>query len=46
MNSSLKTRALCVVAAFFVTTSVVHLIVNYAYRDASVSLRAQAAPCS
>lgn len=46
MNTSLKTRALSLVASFLVTTTVVHLIVNYAHPEAPAPVLAQAAPRS
>ncbi len=44
MKTSLKTRALTLVASFLVTTTMVHLIANYAIPEATAPVLAQATP--
>jgi hypothetical protein len=42
MKTSLKTRALALVASFVVTTMMLHLIVNYAHPEQPSAVLAQA----
>lgn len=44
MRTSLKTRAIALVAAFFVTTTIVHLIAGYALPEEPAAVLAQLAP--
>ena len=43
MKTSLKTRALALVASFVVTTTMLHLIAGYALPEESAAVLAQAA---
>ena len=44
MKTSLKTRAVALVASFFVTTTIVHLIANYALPEEPATVLAQFTP--
>ena len=44
MKTSLKTRAIALVAAIFVTTTIVHLIANYALPEEQAAVLAQLTP--
>ena len=44
MKTSLKTRAIAVVASFFVTTTIVHLIASYALPEEPATVLAQLTP--
>jgi hypothetical protein len=44
MNTSLKTRALALVAAVLVTATMVNLIAGYAHPEPQAALLAQATP--
>jgi hypothetical protein len=44
MKTSLRTRAVALVASFLVTTTIVHLIANYALPEDTAPVLAQAAP--